>query len=172
VTAHRRLVVTGGHRLVPAAREAIVAPSTRRSLGPPPVTEEETMNEAMEANESTIRALQDQVNAALLGSDWETLDRLIAPDARIIGPRGFMISRDEWIGVHKGSDYQQVRLEAKDTEVHAYERSGIRLDVMESECVYRGETIAGGFRVMQVWVTDRSRWQLAAVQYTALPAPS
>jgi hypothetical protein len=32
--------------------------------------------------ETTIRALQDQVNAALLGSDWQALDRLIAPNAR------------------------------------------------------------------------------------------
>jgi hypothetical protein len=25
------------------------------------------------------------------------------------------------------------------------------------------------FQVTQVWVTDHQRWQLAAVQYTALP---
>jgi len=34
------------------------------------------------------------------------------------------------------------------------------------------ETIAGHFRVIQVWVTDHERWQLAAVQYTALPSTS
>jgi len=122
--------------------------------------------------EETIRTLQERVNTALLESDWETLNDLVTPDARIIGPRGFIISRDEWIGVHQGSDYQQVKLEASDTEVHTYDSAGIRFDVVDSECSYKGETIAGHFRVTQVWATDRGRWQLAAVQYTSLPAPS
>lgn len=119
--------------------------------------------------EDKIRTLQDRVNEAMLGSDWGTLNELIAPDARIIGPRGFIISRDEWIGAHQESDYKQVRLEATETDVHAYDNAGIRFDVVESECTYKGETITGRFRVAQVWVTDRGRWQLAAVQYTALP---
>jgi Domain of unknown function (DUF4440) len=123
-------------------------------------------------DEATIRDLQDRVNAALLASDWATLDELVAPDARIIGPRGFIIGRDEWIGVHKGSDYQQVKLEAGDTEVLAFDQAGIRFDVVDSECVYKGEAIAGRFRVAQMWVTDHARWQLAAVQYTSLPRSS
>jgi len=97
------------------------------------------------------------------------LTDLVAPDARIIGPKGFIIGRDEWIGVHKESEYQQVRLEPIETDVHTYDHTGIRFDVMESECTYKGETHAGRFRVTQVWVTDHQRWQLAAVQYTSLP---
>jgi hypothetical protein len=108
------------------------------------------------------------VNAALLGSDWQTLNELIAPDARVIGPKGFIIDRDSWIGVHRDSEYQQIRLKPTETDVHIYDSAGIRFDVLESECEYHGETIAGRFRVTQVWVTDQQRWQLAAVQYTAL----
>jgi hypothetical protein len=118
--------------------------------------------------EESVRSLQDRVNAALLASDWETLNDLVAPDARMIGPKGFMIDRDTWIGVHQESEYQQVRLQPAETEVHTYDRAGIRLDVVDSECLYKGETHAGRFRVTQVWVTDHDRWQLAAVQYTAL----
>jgi hypothetical protein len=118
--------------------------------------------------EETISALQDKVNTALLKSDWQTLNDLVAPDARIIGPRGFIIDRDEWIGVHQRADYQQVKLEANETETRSYGRAGIRCDVVESECIYQGETIAGRFRVMQVWVTRDERWQLAGIQYTAV----
>jgi len=120
------------------------------------------------AMEDTVHTLQDRVNTALLDSDWGTLNELIAPDARIIGPKGFIINRDEWIGLHKESEYQQVRLEPTETEVNTYDHVGIRFDVVESECRYNGETIAGRFRVTQVWVTDHERWQLAAVQYTSL----
>jgi hypothetical protein len=86
------------------------------------------------------------VNAVLLGSDWQTPNDLIAPDARIIGPSGFIIDRDTWIGVHKQRDYQQVRLEVTETGVHTYDKAGIWFDVVESECTYKGETIAGHFR--------------------------
>jgi hypothetical protein len=120
--------------------------------------------------EDTIRTLQDEVNRALLTSDWATLYELIAADARIIGPKGFMTDRDEWIGVHQDPDYELVRLEPTETEVHAYGTAGICIDSVESECVYHGETIRGRFRVTQSWVSNHGRWQLAAIQYTALPA--
>jgi hypothetical protein len=59
-------------------------------------------------------------------------------------------------------------LEVTDREVHVFDGIGIRLDVVESECLFRGETISGRFRVMQVWVTEDDRWVLAGVQYTGM----
>ncbi len=56
-----------------------------------------------------------------------------------------------------------------ETGVRTYDHAGIRFDVVESECRYRGETIAGRLRVSKVRVTEHQRWQLAAVQYTILP---
>jgi len=122
----------------------------------------------MTTTEDTVRALQDQVNAALLGSDWERLNELVSPGARIIGPRGFLIDRDTWVGVHRESQYEQVRLEPTETDVRAYGNTGVRVDEVRSECRYRGETITGHFRVSQIWAADRGRWQLVALQYTAI----
>ncbi len=122
------------------------------------------------ADPAAIGGLQDRVNQALLSSDWETLDGLVAPDAQIIGPKGFLISRDVWIGVHREAAYEQVRLEVTESAVHAYDNGGVRIDSVESECRYNGELITGSFRVSQAWMTDRGRWQLVAMQYTALSA--
>lgn len=113
-----------------------------------------------------IDGLQSKVNAALLGGDWQTLSEMIAPDARIIGPRGYVIDRDTWIGVHRESGYRQVRLDVTESDARQYGDAGLRFDLVESECLYQGETITGAFRVTQVWVTQRERWQLVAVQYT------
>jgi hypothetical protein len=41
-----------------------------------------------------IDTLQDRVNQALLTGDWQTLSDLVAPDALITGPRGYLIGRD------------------------------------------------------------------------------
>jgi hypothetical protein len=118
--------------------------------------------------EDTVRTVQDRVNAALPKSDWQTLNDLVAPDARIVGPKGFIVSRDTWIGIHQESQHQQVRLQTSETELHTYGNAGIRFDVVDSECAYRGDTITGRFRVSQVWVNDDGRWQLAAAQYASI----
>jgi hypothetical protein len=113
-----------------------------------------------------INTLQDRVNRALLTGDWHTLGDLVAPDALITGPRGYLISRDEWISAHREESYEQVRLDVVESTVHTYDATGIRFDLVESECLYHGEEINGRFRVSQVWASDDGRWQLASVQYT------
>jgi hypothetical protein len=104
--------------------------------------------------EMTIDDLQETVNRSLLDSDWDVLNDLVAPDTLITGPRGFMISREEWIGAHQDSGYRQVRLETSESQLHTYDGSGVRFDVVESECIFHGERIAGRFRCSQTWVTD------------------
>lgn len=119
-----------------------------------------------------FQELKENLNRALLASDGKTLHELVAPEARIVGPKGFLISREEWIGVHAESVYEQVKLETRETETADYDTAAIRVDVVDSERRYRGETILGQFRVMQVWVMDGGRWQMAAIQYTALAQPA
>jgi ketosteroid isomerase-like protein len=119
--------------------------------------------------ESAIRRLQDDFHAALLRGDAAVLDSMVADQCRIIGPKGFYIDRDEWIGTHKDSDYEQVRLESRDVELRLYGGTAIRWEVQDSRCVYKGETIDGLFRVTQVWINQADRWRLAALQYTSLP---
>ena len=114
-----------------------------------------------------VNRLQDEVNQALLDHDWSTLERLVAPGARIVGPRGFLISRDRWIGVHQESTYEQERIEVVESVVDTYDNCAVRIDLVESRCRYEGETIDGRFRVCQMWVTVEGTPQLAAVQYTS-----
>ena len=102
-----------------------------------------------------INELVDQVNAALLDSDWATLEQLVAPGARVVGPRGFMITRDRWIGAHQEAAYEQEALEVVESDINSYGSAGVRVDVVESRCGYQGEAIAGRFRVTQTWVTSR-----------------
>ena len=120
----------------------------------------------MNDTKAMIDNLQDRVNEALLGADWQTLDALVAPRAVITGPRGYVISRDRWIAVHREEAYEQIRLDVVESTAHAYDAAGIRFDLVESECLYQGEEIKGRFRVSQVWVRDGGKWQLASVQYT------
>ena len=118
----------------------------------------------------TVTDCQRRLNDALADGDAARLEELVAPDCRIIGPKGFLIAKDEWIGVHASHVYEMVFLRTLEADLIDYGDTAIRCDVQQSECVYQGETISGLFRVLSVWVRPTGHWRLAAIQYTALPA--
>src|SRR3954465_5409057 len=94
-------------------------------------------------NGTLIDTLQNRVNQALLTGDWHTLSDLVAPDALITGPRGYMIGRDAWIGAPREEAYKKGPLDGAETVVPTYTIAGIRFDLVESQCLYHGEEING-----------------------------
>lgn len=106
--------------------------------------------------------------AALVEGDVVALGRLVADDCQIIGPKGFHIGKEEWVGTHSSAVYEQVLLEAVRSQTHQYGDTAVRSDLQRSECRYRGELIAGLYRVLNVWVNTAEGRRLAAVQYTAV----
>src|SRR4051794_34038643 len=47
--------------------------------------------------EHTIERAQERLNSALVTKDSAALTELVAPHCRIIGPKGFIVAKDEWI---------------------------------------------------------------------------
>jgi len=109
-----------------------------------------------------------QVLDAFLDGDRETLGRLVADDCRIVGPKGFLIGKEEWIDAHHTGVYEQVMLEVEHTELTLRDDLAVCCDLQRSECLFRGETIKGLFRVLNVWARTDERWQLVGIQYTAV----
>ncbi|HZC26416.1 MAG TPA: nuclear transport factor 2 family protein [Actinopolymorphaceae bacterium] len=120
--------------------------------------------------EETIAESQQALNTALMDGDAEELERLVATDCRIVGPKGFIVAKDEWINVHSSGVYELVFLRTVQSEVISYGDAAVRCDVQHSKCIYKGQDISGEYRVLSVWVRKDSSWQLAAIQYTAMPA--
>lgn len=118
--------------------------------------------------EASVQAAYDRVVAALAASDVATLDTLVAEDCTIVGPKGYLIGRSDWIGSHNGEVFAQISLYTVETRTHAYPGTAVRLDLQRSECLFHAERIAGLFRVMSVWREGPGSWQLSAIQYTAV----
>jgi hypothetical protein len=119
---------------------------------------------------TTPAGLQTAYDALLvaLGGDPLTLDALVADRCQIIGPKGFLLGKAEWIEAHRGDVYQQILLESVEHDVQMYGDTAVRWDLQRSECLFRGEPIAGLFRVLSAWRRGRGGWQLVAIQYTAV----
>jgi hypothetical protein len=104
----------------------------------------------------------------LVAGDREALSRLVADDCRIVGPKGYLIGKEEWIDAHHSGVYEQVLLQVEHTELTVRDDLAVRCDLQRSECLFQGETITGLFRVLNVWARDDDAWQLVGIQYTAV----
>lgn len=113
-----------------------------------------------------VRAVQDRFDHAELAGDRETLRELIADDFLSIGPRGFVLDKDQWIDRHDEFTYRQ--LETSEMDVRHYGDTAVVRDIQRNRATYRDQHVAVNTRVTQVWVRHDSRWRLVAIQFSPL----
>jgi hypothetical protein len=121
-----------------------------------------------DALETDLARSTQQLLDALVQGDPGALGELVSPDCQIIGPKGYRISKEEWVETHSAQIYEQVLLEALETDVRRHGDAAVCSQLQRSECRYRGEVITGLFRVLSVWIHAADAWRLVAVQYTAV----
>ena len=117
--------------------------------------------------ETTLQDAYGELLAALVDGPAR-LDALVSEHCQVIGPKGFLIGKDEWIGTHNGEVYEQVMLESVESDARVYGDTAVRWDLQRSECRFQGETIKCLFRVLSVWHHEATGWQLVTIQYTAV----
>jgi hypothetical protein len=120
--------------------------------------------------EQHILRLQQEFDAAELNDDRDALGRLIAQDFQSIGPRGFMLDKDQWIGRHDRFHY--AALETSDHEVWLYDQAAIVRNVQRNTGVHDGQESRHVVRVSQVWVNQAGEWRLAGIQFSPLAEAS
>ena len=112
-----------------------------------------------------ILRLQDEFDRAELRADADALRRLIADDFLSIGPRGFVLTKDEWIGRHVHFRYHE--LETSEHDVRTYGDTAIVRTVQRNKATYGDQHVELAVRVGQVWVRQEG-WRLAAIQFSPL----
>ena len=113
-----------------------------------------------------IRALQNEFDTAERHADTKTLKRLIADDFLSIGPKGFVLDKQEWIDRHVHFTYQA--LDIDDIDIRLYENTAIVRNIQRNKASYKDEHVELGLRVSQTWVHKQEKWQLAAIQFSPL----
>jgi hypothetical protein len=118
--------------------------------------------------QDTIRKLQQDFDDAELHADRERLKQLIAEDFLSIGPKGFVLNKDEWIGRHVHFKYHA--LDTSEMDVRLYDKTAIVRDVQKNRATYQDQTVQLTVRVSQVWVKQEDgEWRLAAIQFSPMP---
>jgi ketosteroid isomerase-like protein len=113
-----------------------------------------------------VREVQERFDQAELTGDRDTLGDLIVDDFQSIGPRGFVLTKEQWIGRHGEFVYNE--LATSDMSVHDYGETAIVRNIQRNRATYQGRDVAVNTRVSQVWVVQGDRWRLAAIQFSPL----
>jgi hypothetical protein len=118
------------------------------------------------SEEQQILGLQEQFDTAELDDDRKVLHELIAEDFQSIGPRGFVLDKEQWINRHDHFHYSA--LETSEHEVRRYDGAAIVRNVQRNTGVHDGQESQYVMRVGQVWVNQSGKWRLAGIQFSPL----
>ncbi|GAA1991327.1 nuclear transport factor 2 family protein [Kitasatospora viridis] len=108
---------------------------------------------------------------AELTGDTGTLAELLHPDFLAVGPRGFLLTKEQWIGRHSSGDLRYTEVGWDEAVVRVFGDTVISVAVQAQQATFQGRPIPGSFRVTQTAVRLDGRWVIAGVHLSALDAP-
>lgn len=113
---------------------------------------------------------QDWANAERV-SDTSRLADLLADDFVGIGPRGFMLTKAEWLGRHASGALRYDSLALDEVTVRPHAGAAIVTGHETDTVQYEGHPMQGDYRTTLVFVTQQGRWRLASLQFSPIAPP-
>ena len=122
--------------------------------------------------EQHVRNLADAWATAEQRGDTAFLERTLADNFVGVGPRGFTLTKQEWIQRHQSGALHYGSLTLDEMQVRVYGGDTAIVVGRETQAVtYQGQAIPGQFRTTQVWVREDGSWRLAGLQLSPIMPP-
>src|SRR5919198_637920 len=124
-------------------------------------------------------AAQDQVLE--LGRQWaeaertgdvDTLASLITDDFVLVGPLGFVLDKQQYLGSRRSGDLKHESLVWEDVRIRVYGEAALAVGSQTQRSTYQGRDASGRFRVTQVAVRHGGRWTIAGLHYSPIAPPA
>ena len=119
-----------------------------------------------------LQKLVEDWAAAELRGDATFLGSALADDFIGIGPRGFMLTKDQWLERHETGSLRYESFGLDEVEVRPYGDAAVTLCRQTAEGVYEDENgrydIHEQFRATLVFVRQQGRWMLAGLQLSPI----
>ena len=113
--------------------------------------------------------------AAELRGDTAVLGEVLADDFVAVGPRGFMLTREEWLSRHASGKLIYESLEWDEVGVRVHGNAAVMIGRQSSRGLYQdGDVryeIHDQFRATLVFVEEQGRWQLLGLHLSPIAGP-
>ena len=129
------------------------------------------MTKATTLVEDDLAMLGENLRRAELLGDVVVLGDVLAPDFRGIGPRGFILTKEDWLAKHRTGDLKYEAFERSEMTVRTYGDAAIMTSRESSKAFYKGREVPGGdYRATHVFVRQEGHWHLASIQLSPILA--
>jgi uncharacterized protein (TIGR02246 family) len=129
-----------------------------------------TNNPNTEAEEQ-VRELGERWAAAELRGDAQALGVLLADDFVLVGPPGFMLDKQQYLGSRLSGDLRHESFAWEDVRIRLYGQAAVAVGTQTQRSTYQERDASGRFRVTQVAVEQGGRWLLAGVHLSPIAQP-
>jgi len=126
----------------------------------------------MQEQVGQLERLGEDWAAAELGGDAASLAKILANDFIGVGPRGFMLTRDQWLSRHETGSLRYQSFGLDEVDIRTYGEAAVTVCRQSAAGVYEGENgrfeIDEQFRATLVFVEQEGRWRLASLQLSPI----
>ncbi|HEX9043527.1 MAG TPA: nuclear transport factor 2 family protein [Candidatus Limnocylindrales bacterium] len=123
------------------------------------------------ASKDRIRTLTADVVDAWQRGDADALNSLLAADFKLVGPLGFVVTKDEWLEQHRSGALVTQEITWDGDDVRLYGDSAITIGALSQKAEYGGYPASGEFRVTLVAVESASGLRLAGLHLSPIAQP-
>jgi hypothetical protein len=102
------------------------------------------------------RALQ----AAMLASDVEELDRLLHPELLAVGPDGRLVDKAADLSAHRSGIFEISELREEELRATVLGDTGMTFVVLDVSGTIEGEDVSGRMRYTRTWTRDGGAWRV------------
>ncbi len=125
------------------------------------------------------RVADDRVKQDLtrIAEEWATaersgdtafMERTLADDFMAIGPRGFVLTKEQWLQRFTSGSLKYEYLEWDEVNVRSYGDAALVTGRERQKVDYQGQGMESDLRTMLVWIKDDGRWLLANAQMSPI----
>ena len=119
-------------------------------------------------NQSEIINCEERLREAMLGSNVEILNELIADDLIFISHTGDIMSKDADIEVHRSGNLKITEIKIKDQRIREMEKSVVTVTRVTISNTFGTESVAGEFWFTRVWEYRSGNWQVVSGHCSAV----
>jgi ketosteroid isomerase-like protein len=129
-----------------------------------------THGQQTDAKEQVRQLGQQWADAEALG-DTGTLGRLLTDDFVLVGPLGFMLDKQQYLGSRLSGDLRHESFAWEDLSVRVYGDAAVVVGSQTQRSTYQGHDASGRFRVTQVAVEQGGVWVIAGIHLSPIAQP-